>query len=181
MRKLAGAALLVGVLAVVALGAPSILGTFGVDDGLSSSSAADRSEVLDLTFEHFDGRVVRLGDWEGTPVVANFWAAWCPPCVAEMSAAFEPVHRDLSDEVAFVGLNLQDDPARADQVVAQTGVTYDLGRDPAGELFTAFEGFGMPYTVFIDARGVVVDTHTGALSRGQLEQIISRSFGIGGS
>jgi hypothetical protein len=88
------------------------------------------------------------------------------------------VHQDLVGDVAFVGLNLQDDPARADQVVEQTGVAYDLGRDPAGELFAGFEAFGMPFTVFIDADGTVTETHTGAFSRAQLEQIINRAFDV---
>ncbi len=133
---------------------------------------------MDTTFEHFDGRIVRLSDWAGTPMVVNFWASWCPPCVAEMSAAFEPVHQQLGDQVAFVGLNLQDDAEDAFGIVRQTRVTYDLGRDPTGELFSAFGGFGMPTTVFVDESGVVKETHTGPLTQGQLQQQIADSLGV---
>lgn len=142
------------------------------------SESAERAPVLDTTFEHFDGRVVRLSDWSGTPMVVNFWASWCAPCVDEMSAVFEPLHKRLGDQVTFIGLNLQDDADNAVATARQTGVTYDLGRDPAGELFAGFDGFGMPTTVFVDASGVVTDTHTGALSRDQLEELIASSFGV---
>jgi len=89
------------------------------------------------------------------------------------------VHQQLGDQVAFVGLNLQDDPDDAFGIVRQTGVTYELGRDPVGELFRDFGGIGMPTTVFVDESGIVIDTHTGALSQAQLEQLIADSFGIG--
>jgi thiol-disulfide isomerase/thioredoxin len=174
--------ILLGVVGVVVigLGAAAALGMLGADrDEPAEVVTTNRSAVLDTTFEHFDGRVVRLGDWAGTPMVVNFWASWCPPCVAEMSAAFEPVHRQLGDDVAFIGLNLQDEPDSAARTVEQTGVTYELGRDPVGELFAAFGGIGMPTTVFVDASGQVVDTHTGALTRDQLEERIIRLFDVG--
>ncbi len=169
-------------IAAIGVGGAALLGLFDDPTVQRSDAAAaspDRPEVMETTFEHFDGRIVRLSDWAGTPMVVNFWASWCPPCVAEMSAAFEPVHQQLGDQVAFVGLNLQDDPDDAFGIVRQTGVTYELGRDPVGELFRDFGGIGMPTTVFVDGSGIVIDTHTGALSQAQLEQLIADSFGIG--
>ena len=159
---------------------PGVVGDTAADAGADRADG-DRPPVIDTTFEHFDGSVVSLADWQGTPVVVNFWASWCPPCVAEMRAAFEPVHQELGDEVAFVGLNLEDDPERAAEIVDRTGVTYDLGRDPAGELFTGFGGFGMPTTIFLDETGQIVDSHTGALSRSQLEDLIARHLDVGGA
>ncbi len=184
MRRRIVAALAVAAVTAAAAGGAAVIGPFGstgVERPDATAASAEHPEALDITFEHFDGRIVRLGDWAVTPLVVNFWASWCPPCVAEMSAAFQPVHRDLGDRVAFVGLNLQDDPHDAFGVVRVTGATYELGRDPTGELFSAFGGFGMPTTVLIDESGVVVDTHTGALSREQLQQLIAKAFGIEGS
>jgi thiol-disulfide isomerase/thioredoxin len=125
-----------------------------------------------VAFERFDGGPARLDDWRGRPVVVNFWASWCPPCVAEMRDAFEPLHREFGDRVAFLGVNLQDTTEAALAVVAQTGVTHDLARDPDGALFTAFGGFGMPTTALIDEAGVVVARHTGALTQAQLAALI---------
>lgn len=183
MTRRATAVAGLALIAAIGLGAGSaaLLGFF--DDPAAprpdtAAASSERPSAMDTTFEHFDGRIVRLGDWAGTPMVVNFWASWCPPCVAEMSAAFEPVHQQVGDQVAFVGLNLQDDADDAFAIVRQTGVTYDLGRDPVGELFSAFGGIGMPTTVFIDASGVVKETHTGPLTQGQLQQQIADSFGV---
>ena len=181
MTRLAAVVAGAVVIAVVGFGGAAVTGVFDSTTGQPSTAASaspDRPVVMDTTFEHFDGRIVRLNDWAGTPMVVNFWASWCPPCVAEMSAAFEPVHQQVGDQVAFVGLNLQDDADAAFGIVRQTGVTYELGRDPAGELFSAFGGIGMPTTVFIDEAGVVKEKHTGALTQGQLQQQIADSFGV---
>jgi cytochrome c biogenesis protein CcmG, thiol:disulfide interchange protein DsbE len=146
--------------------------------GALATSAPVTEPGLEEPFERFDGAVARLHDWQGTPMVVNFWASWCPPCVAEMRDALEPMHQQLGDQVLFVGLNVQDTPERAEAIVEQTGVTYLLGRDPAGLLFTAFGGFGMPTTVFIDASGTVVSSHTGAFTVDQLRTLIQTNLGV---
>jgi cytochrome c biogenesis protein CcmG, thiol:disulfide interchange protein DsbE len=124
-----------------------------------------------VAFEHFDGGAAELADWRGEPLVVNFWASWCPPCVAEMRDAFEPLHQELGEQVTFLGVNLQDNADAAGDVVEQTGVTYDLARDD-GTLFTAFGGFGMPLTALIDEDGTVVARHTGALTQAELEALV---------
>jgi cytochrome c biogenesis protein CcmG, thiol:disulfide interchange protein DsbE len=135
---------------------------------------ADESTLApDVAFEHFDeGEVAHLADWRGKPVVVNFWASWCPPCVAEMRDALEPLHQDLGDRVVFLGINLQATEAAALDVIEETGVTYELARDQDGDLFTAFGGFGMPLTALVDEAGTVVASHTGAITRSELEALI---------
>ncbi|CAN5834392.1 hypothetical protein BH23ACT10_BH23ACT10_27110 [soil metagenome] len=132
----------------------------------------------DITFTTADGAAASLADYEGQPLVLNFWASWCPPCVAEMGDALGPVHEAHSDDVAFLGMNLQDESSAAQRIVESTGVTYDLALDPDGAAFAAFGGVGMPTTVFIDANGQIVDTHTGAITRDQLEAQVERLIGV---
>ena len=131
------------------------------------------ANVLDAELTTFDGDPVRLGAFAGgEPLVVNFFASWCAPCVREMPD-FEAVHR-RRDDVRFLGVSLQDTAAAASQLVTQTGVTYDLARDDGGELFRAVDGFSMPTTVFLDADGTVVDVHGGELSQQDLESRIDR-------
>lgn len=153
--------------------------TSGARDGGERTAAADApadasARAPHVVFERFDGQPARLEDWRGRPVVVNFWASWCPPCVAEMRDAFQPLHAELGDRVVFLGIDVQDTPAAARQVVERTGVTYELAADPDGALFTAFGGFGMPTTVLVDADGRMVAQHTGALTRADLEALIGQ-------
>ncbi|MFQ5948770.1 MAG: TlpA family protein disulfide reductase [Acidimicrobiia bacterium] len=126
-----------------------------------------------LSFEMFDGSTATLADYQGRPLVVNFWASWCPSCVAEMSAAFRPVQQRLGDEVAFLGMNIQDRRGPALELVEETGVLFDLAEDPDGELYVELGGLGMPFTVFISEDGEVLEKHNGPLTEGQLEDMIS--------
>jgi len=40
--------------------------------------------IPDVAFKNPEGKVVRLSDLKGKVIFINFWATWCPPCVAEM-------------------------------------------------------------------------------------------------
>lgn len=141
----------------------------------AAPSPADR--VPDLPVEAFDGTRVSLADYAGTPLVVNFWASWCPPCIAEMPD-LEAVHQATNDQVTFVGIDTQDTPEAAGRLVEQTGVTYDLVRDPDGELFRAFGVFGMPSTFYVDADGTIIDRHTGLLTRDALIEDLEEHLGV---
>lgn len=119
------------------------------------------------------GDAMSLADLEGRPVVVNFFATWCTPCVKEMPA-FESVHRELADAVEFVGIDVRDSASATRELVDRTGVTYQIGRDPSGELFTSFGALNMPSTFLIDASGRIVDQHAGALSADELRAAIRR-------
>jgi cytochrome c biogenesis protein CcmG/thiol:disulfide interchange protein DsbE len=125
-------------------------------------------ELPDLEFARFrTGETDRLSAYEGRPLVINFWASWCVPCLAELPR-FEQVYQQHSDQVEFLGLNLQDSEQSAAKAVAETGLSYPLGVDPQGQLFQALGGFGMPTTLFVAADGTVLERHTGELSADQL-------------
>jgi thiol-disulfide isomerase/thioredoxin len=87
---------------------------------------------------------------------------------------FESVHQELGDDVVFVGLSLRESVAKAKELVERTGVTYLIGRDPSGDIFTSFAGVNMPSTFFIGRDGTVVDAHSGVLSASQLREKTQR-------
>jgi thiol-disulfide isomerase/thioredoxin len=121
----------------------------------------------DDRFSMLAGGMGSFADYRGRPLVVNFFASWCAPCVAEMPD-FEAVHQELDGQVAFLGINLRDQVDDATRLVETTGVTYDIGRDPSGDLATALGVVNMPSTFFVSAEGEVVDVHPGALSADDL-------------
>ena len=136
------------------------------------SSGGDGGSALPArTLERLDGTELQLADYAGRPLVINFFANWCPPCVTEMPA-FEQVFQDYGGDVAFLGVSVQETVEEAQALVERTGVTYDLARDPQGGLVEELGGVGMPTTVFVDASGNVVESHTGELSAEELTDMI---------
>ena len=142
-------------------------------DGVAAPAQAQGDPIPTEMFETFAGETVSLATYAGQPVVVNFWASWCPSCVAEMSSAFLPAQQQLGEHVAFLGMNIQDERSRALELVEETGVLFDLAEDPDGALYTALGGLGMPFTVFVSADGQVVDAHNGPLTEGQLVDMIN--------
>ena len=140
----------------------------------------DTDEIIGLpiaeAYEAFDGGTANTSAFLGTPLVINFFAEWCPPCVAEMPA-FEAVHQERQGEVAFLGISTQESSADGESIIESTGITYDVGRDPDGEMFATFRGTGMPTTALVDASGTVVDVHSGALTSQELRDWLDESFG----
>jgi thiol-disulfide isomerase/thioredoxin len=149
----------------------------GAADADAGAPAAAGPSVPDLEVDDFAGEPVSLADHRGSPLVVNFWASWCPPCIAEMPD-LEAVHQLADGRVTFVGINTQDTEQRAGELVQRTGVTYDLMRDPAAELFQAFEVFAMPTTFYVDAAGSIVARHSGLLTRDALIDDIDRHLGL---
>lgn len=123
----------------------------------------------------FDGEEASVADYAGTPMVVNFFASWCVPCVREMPA-FEQVHQDVGDQVAFVGVNVQDSETEGQAIVDDTGITYDVGRDPDGSLLASFGGVAMPTTVLVDADGTIVRVLSGATTAEELRAAIDEDL-----
>jgi thiol-disulfide isomerase/thioredoxin len=95
------------------------------------------------------GEDVSLADYEGTPVVLNFWASWCAPCREELPALIQLAERH--PEVALVGVNYQDAAADARALQEEIGFGWPNIADPQGELGAQFGLQGMPSTFFLDA------------------------------
>jgi cytochrome c biogenesis protein CcmG, thiol:disulfide interchange protein DsbE len=174
-----GAVLALAVLAVAALvlagrlvGPPPTTAALVVEGVAAVGRPAPRVELPGLR-----GGRVRLADLRGRPVVLNFWASWCPPCLAEMPE-FQRVHRRLADRVAFLGVNQRDQARAAERLARSSGVTYPLAVDPAGRAFDAFGGLGMPTTVLIRADGTVADIFAGQLDETLLSERIRRVLGV---
>ena len=104
------------------------------------------------------GETVDLADHRGTPVVLNFWAAWCPPCRAELPALAELA--EAHPEIAVIGVNYQDSAADARALQRELGFAFPSISDPSGEIGRRVGLQGMPTTFFLDAehriRGVVL-------------------------
>ena len=163
------------VVAALAVGGLTV-GQRSTEPGAASRPEPTEARPIDLPALTGDGRV-SLHALRGRPVVVNLFASWCAPCRKELPA-FREVSEALDDRVAFLGINHQDNREAGQDMLAEFGIRYPAGYDPDGRVAVDYGLLGMPSTLFIGADGRLLDVHTGELTRQQLEDTISRLFGV---
>lgn len=138
--------------------------------GNSSSTVAEvGSPAPDFTVEVIDGGSFTLSESRGMPVVVNFWASWCAPCREEIPDI--SAYADANPDVQVVGVAVRDVDNASREFAAEVGASYPLalGTD---EIEQAYPGFGLPYTVVVDADGVVTHIFNGIVDEESLEELV---------
>lgn len=108
---------------------------------------------------------------DGRPVFLNLWASWCFPCRAEMPALNDAAI--AHPEVLFVGVAIRDDFNAARAFADEIGIDYTIGFDVDETVNAGYPTLGMPATYLIGSDGAIVDTVFGALTEGQIEELIT--------
>lgn len=183
------ALLAAGLVLRVGLGGSSTTEAVDIQDALDEQAAGPLvapnaqaakvgSQAPDVRLAYLDGGTQQLFELEGTPVVLNFWASTCAPCLTEMPALEEfsaahlpgPDGTNPAGVVRVVGIAVADPETAARKMVERTGVQYRNAADPQAEIFRVFGGTSLPRTVVLDAKGVVRDVHSGSLTAAELTQ-----------
>ena len=106
---------------------------------------------------------VSLETLRGTPVVLNFWASWCLSCRDE-ARVLEAGWQRHGDQVAFVGIAVNDEEDAAQDFIRRYGKTYHLGSDVDGSVAVDYGLYGVPETFFIGPDGTILSRHIGPLT-----------------
>lgn len=152
-----------GVLLLAAPGVPSVV---RVGDQAPSFSLAD-----------LDGKPIRLSDLHGRPVIVNFWASWCGPCVEEFPLLNSAAAAHEGDGLAIVGIVFQDRSEAARAFLARMGATWPVAMDPGDAIARRFGIIGPPDTYFINREGIVVGRQIGQLSAADLDRGLAQILG----
>lgn len=133
---------------------------FGHSHDAAALSEGSRAPAFQA--ERPDGTTFDSGALRGRPVVLNFWATWCPPCVEELPS-LEGLHRALGAEgLAVVAVSVDDEPQELRRFVARQRLTLDVLRDPGTHAVARRYGVeAFPTTFVLDADGVVRGVYVG--------------------
>ena len=146
------------------LGAMLLAARAGAPAGASIGSAAPDFALTDL-----DGTPVRLSDLRGRPVVINFWASWCGPCVEEFPLLRRAAEEHADAGLAIVGVVVDDRSEAARDFMARLGATWPAVMDPGARVAQRYGIFGPPETFFVGRDGIVVGRQIGQFSASGLE------------
>ena len=119
---------------------------------------------------------VSLEALRGRPVVLNFFASWCGPCIREMPA-LQAMSERYKNKVNFVGITFNDRREAAKGVLDRTGASYPAAFDSQSDLAVDYAVRVMPTTFFIDRDGNLVERKDGEISERQLQTVIDRLLG----
>ena len=137
------------------------------------------NQALDFTVQDWEGNMVKLSDFFGTPIVLNFWASWCPPCKAELPD-FDDACKKYDGEVVFLMVNMTDNQMETVEVakdfIKTYGYDFPVYFDVSYEAAMAYGVRSIPQTYFINAEGELVATATGMISAAQLEKGIGMIY-----
>ncbi|MES2959174.1 MAG: TlpA disulfide reductase family protein [Pseudomonadota bacterium] len=169
-----GWALAAGVAAVAAVAGAgwSLWRQRSVGADAASPNAADADALWSLSFDAPGGGRLAMATLRGQPLLLNFWATWCPPCLREMPT-LDRFQRDFATNGwRVLGLAAdQPEPVRA--YLAHTPVSYRIGLAGLDGIELARRlgnsGGGLPFTAVFGRDGLLRQRHSGEVSRALLE------------
>jgi cytochrome c biogenesis protein CcmG, thiol:disulfide interchange protein DsbE len=116
------------------------------------------------------GQHVSLAAFAGKPVIINFFASWCTPCMRE-TPLLARFYRQHGGRTLMIGIDANDEAGPAEKFVQAAGVSYPVGSDPfTSPVTTSYGVYGLPQTFFLNARHRIVKHVIGALTVTELNQ-----------
>lgn len=134
-------------------------------------------QAPDFTGELIDGTSITLSELQGKPVIINFWATWCGPCVKEMPA-FERLKDDFGDKIGIIAVNCGDDARTVKDFMEENGYTFPVVLDEEYSISMLYPTNSIPYTVVVDAEGRVTHISTGALDADTMYERYKEALGV---
>ncbi|MFO7287544.1 MAG: TlpA family protein disulfide reductase [Gammaproteobacteria bacterium] len=144
------------------------------DHAAEHQASALPDELPDFSMAGLDGTEVSIRSWPGQPLVINFWATWCAPCLREipMLKAFQDEHPWLT----VVGIAI-DDMAKVQAFAEEMGFNYPIlvGQTEGVNAAASFgvEFYALPFTIFTAADGQTLGVRTGELHAEHLDELVA--------
>jgi thiol-disulfide isomerase/thioredoxin len=132
-----------------------------------------------MGFEKPEGGELSMQAFKGRPLLVNFWATWCPPCIEEMPTLDKLQAEFKTQNVLFVGIGI-DSPSNIRQFLEKTPVSYPIviggleGSNISKQMGNA-QG-ALPYTVIINTQGKATSSKLGKISEEELKSAIKSAL-----
>lgn len=159
-------------LALFAVGCNTAVKEQSSNDSISNKSnteevqeakLVEKANSINASFKNINGETVSLQDLKGKVVVMNFWATWCPPCIAEMPS-LQKLHEELKAEkdIVFMAIEVDQDIDKAAKFMAKNKYTLPLYTVDA-ELPEELMSNSIPMTVIFAKNGDIIGKQVGMM------------------
>jgi len=131
--------------------------TIGCRNATSMSSGqAPLFELRDLS-----GKTVKLESFRGKPVLLDFWATWCGPCIYSVPLVQQLYDRHKGQGFVVLGLNMDEDPSDVYAFTQRLKITYPVLYAGNSQVPAAYGLEGLPLFILLDAQGKIVKRYDG--------------------
>jgi thiol-disulfide isomerase/thioredoxin len=110
----------------------------------------------EISFTGADGKKVELSSYRGRPVLIDFWATWCGPCLLSMPGLSRIYNDFKSKGLTVIAVDEDSVPENATEYIARHHYEWTNYHDTDAKLRRAFKDDGIPFTVLVDAQGKIV-------------------------
>jgi thiol-disulfide isomerase/thioredoxin len=154
----------------------------GPSDGTGASTVVqllrNPMAVEPFTVTDLDGRTLSSADWKGKVVLVNFWATWCPPCLAEIPDLIA-LQNKYRDRLVVVGISEDEiSPEVVKRFATERKINYPIAMT-SPELQTRFTGItALPTTFVLDPDGQIAYKRVGILQPEQTEGVTRALAGM---
>lgn len=150
----------------------AVLGVLGfLVSGLGGKASAQPGEQsIDFELKDVNGETYRLSDLKGQPVVLNFFATWCAPCIDE-APELEAFGKEYKDAKLLI-LAKGESKKRMEKYIAESGSQLTYLLDTKEDTSKDYNVIGQPETIIIDANGVIVERFSGPTTKNDLIKLI---------
>lgn len=142
--------------------------------GLTVADESPTAPLFAATLNDLDDKPVALERYRGKPLVVNFWARWCAPCRAEIPELikFRATNKGKV-EVLGIGIEDQAEPAKEFAKTYKMDYPVFVAKEKGFPLMQALGNTkaGLPFTVFIDRNGKVIQTQMGLIRKADLDAV----------
>ncbi len=143
----------------------------------ATPAATIGSAAPGFTLTDLDGKTVSLADLRGHPIIVNFWASWCGPCIEEFPLLQQAASAHAADGLQVVGIVFSDRADAARSFMARMGADWPTAMDPGGSVAADYGIYAPPDTFFIDRNGVIAGRQIGQLSQADLARQLDTILG----
>jgi cytochrome c biogenesis protein CcmG/thiol:disulfide interchange protein DsbE len=160
---------------------PNTPSTASSDSDLPAADSPLRGKPAPaFTLVDLAGNKVSLSDFQGHPMVVNFWATYCEPCKFEMPWLEEFSHKYAANGVKVIGVTYDSEVGvpTISKAVHKLGVTYPIVLStPKAEKDYLSDLPDLPVSFYLDKAGKVIDVTVGIGSKNQLESMFKETIG----
>ena len=145
----------------------------GIRDAGVGPASLRGSQAQSFTVPRLDGQPGSLSDFHGRLVVLNLWASWCPPCRAELPDLQRLYDTYRAHNVVVVAVNEGESAVRAGAFAHALHITFPILLDQDQSYGRVYAALGLPTTIVINPRGMVVQGFDGALTFDQMKTAVT--------